>query len=105
MTPTPSRPKARRRPRLGRPAAERVAWNVDTFLCIQRSTLVSIDDIAKAVGVSKHVVYAWQSPSLARTPTKPQLRKLAAVLSSLVGSTIRPADLGKPIDRIRFTFA
>lgn len=65
---------------------------------------LSIDDVADALGVPSHTVYSWTAESTSKAPTTAQRKGVAKVLSDATGSTIRPGDLSKTIDRITFRF-
>tara|TARA_R110002167_G_scaffold26380_7_gene90914 strand:- start:6396 stop:6716 length:321 start_codon:yes stop_codon:yes gene_type:complete len=92
------------RKKQGRPPTERVPLNADTLRTIYRSGFQSIRDLADELGLPHHTVYAWTAGLAHKQPTTEQRDAVAKVLSDVTGSHIKPSDLARSIDSIRFRF-
>jgi|TARA_R110000764_G_scaffold233159_2_gene325907 hypothetical protein len=90
--------------KMGRPPAERAPWNPETFRSIYRCCFTSVDELAELLSLPRHVVYAWTADFAGKAPTPEQREAVATVLSVQTGTKIRPADLARSIDSIRFRF-
>ena len=111
--PTGSRASARRKvvaavaakPQRGRPRADRVAWNAETFGTIYTALGISLQQIADAcTDVSAHTIRRWQAPGCGLAPTAKQRAEVARALSALTGRKITAASLGRPIESVSFRF-
>tara|TARA_R110000744_G_scaffold5487_4_gene19548 strand:- start:476 stop:796 length:321 start_codon:yes stop_codon:yes gene_type:complete len=104
MTAKKPKPDAPARKKQGRPPTERAPLNSDTLMTIYRSGFRSIRDLADELGLPHHTVYAWTAGIAHKGPTMEQRAAVAEVLSAVTGARIRPSDLARSIDSIRFRF-
>lgn len=83
----------------------RAAWDAATYRTLAKIAGFTPGFVAEELGVSKNLVYCWQSEQVKRRPTPDQAAEVAALLSESLERRITSADLARPVSEIRVVFS
>lgn len=102
---TRKKPSAKTPARPGRPKLERAEWSAETYKFLAQLAGFSPAEMSEELGVSKHLVYCWQSAQVGRKPTVDQAAAVAQLLSTKLGRRIKPKDLARDFDDMKVVFS
>ena len=103
-TASKKRPVAASPARVGRPKLARAEWSAETYKFLAQLAGFSPAEMSKELGVSKHLVYCWQSEKVGRKPTLDQAAAVAQLLSDRLGRRIKRKDLARNFDDMKVVF-
>ncbi|MCH9834890.1 hypothetical protein K0U83_04480 [bacterium] len=83
----------------------RAEWCSATYRLLAQIAELTPGFVAENVGVSKNLVYCWQSEQVDRRPTPDQAAAVAALLTDSLGRRVSSADLARPVNDIRVVFS